>query len=519
MENNLETIKDLNPHLLWRHFATLASIPRPSKKEQNVGEWLREFASELGLKYKQDKVGNIVIYKDRQNSKSNKTLLLQGHQDMVCEADPGNLINFDTDPIELRIEGDYVYANHTTLGSDNGIGVCAILCILEDKDISHPKMEALFTIDEETGMTGIMELGEDMIHADFMLNLDTEEDGSVYIGCAGSRDITIHNTFTKESELRHIYSINISGLRGGHSGVQINENRGNAIKILTQILFDISTHYPIHISQINGGNKLNAIPRNSNIEFAITNEVAEVNEISEVSSIISYIQSKIQEFEQNYVLIEKDLKITFEDLDKESTSFSLRDSQYIIHTLNAIPSGVIQMNSDIPHLVQTSNNLSVVKTSDNEITIICMHRSSDLFELNNVSRQILSIVIPQDTIMSEFIFSDLSSHKIEVDNNIIMQNIELSNVSIPWKPEPHNILLDSFQEVHKNLFGVEAEVKAVHAGVECGFVRSYLKECKIISFGPQIDDAHSPKEHVQISNVEKFYTLLVNFIEKINSLE
>jgi dipeptidase D len=509
MEENKKVIQNLKPEKLWSYFAELTQIPRPSMKEEGVRTWIRKFADERNLKYKEDEAGNLVVFKNAQNSSSQKVLLLQAHMDMVCEKKPEVQKDFDKEGIDLRLDGDYIYAQGTTLGADNGMGLCTILCILDDKNISHPPLQALFTVNEETGMTGVMALDQAMISADYMLNLDTEEEGSVYIGCAGSRDTNIKFEYAKtvlDSNLAQ-YKLEIGGLRGGHSGVQIHENRVNAIKLIGQLLFDITSSHDIQLIEINGGNKRNAIPRDCTVKFAVKKD--------ESKDVLEKLNQKIKDAIENYKNIETEISIDLiEENNVETTAFKPEDSNYILNIINAIHSGVYRMSSDVPGLVETSNNLGVIKTDDNTVEITCMTRSSDQFELNNAFRQILSSL---GLYLNEE--KDLFEAKpIEIirEQGTDRITINLSKVSVVWKPEPKSELLDIFQNAHENLFGKKAEVKAVHAGLECGTIRQYLPKCQIISFGPQIDDAHSPNEHVKVSSVEKFYELTVSVISQIS---
>jgi dipeptidase D len=502
LTHNHQIIANLEPSNLWSFFAELANIPRPSLQEEGVRNWLKNFATERNLDYKQDAIGNLFIYKPAQNSTSSNTVLLQAHMDMVCEKDPEIVHNFDTDSIVLREENGFIYATGTTLGSDNGIGLVSALCILDDLQISHPTIEAAFTMNEETGMDGIMNLDKSLISANYVLNLDTEEEGSVYVSSAGSRDIEIViNPQTVQISSQKGLNIKISGLRGGHSGVNIHENRLNSNKILSYILSQVQSQ--IVLSEVQGGSKRNAIPRNSQASILVLNG----DELGFIKSKLEQIAGKIT---SNYIGIEPNIKIQITE-NLIDSHFEIQASQRVISLLNAIHSGVYQMSSVVPNLVQTSNNVGVIESDpDGNLTICNMLRSNDDYELEVFTNQILSVV--KGVFGVSFGSFDKKATVLKDENNTSIK-VVLSPTTSGWKAESDNPLLEVFQSSHTKITGQPAVVKAVHAGLECGFLKEYLPHSKIISFGPQIDDAHSPKEHVKISSVQEFYTILIDLIQ------
>ncbi len=521
--HNHKILSELTPNKLWSFFAELSNIPRPSEQEQGVRDWLAKFATDRNLNYKQDKIGNFFIYKPAQNSSSTKTILLQQHMDMVCEKDPEINLDFSTDPIVLRQDGDFIYATGTTLGADNGIGLVASLSILDDQNISHPNIEAVFTMNEETGMDGIMYLDKSFISADYVLNLDTEEEGSVYVSSAGTRDVEIilnptKINFTenpkKDDQPKNALQIQISGLRGGHSGVNIHENRLNSNKILGVLLQEIQ--FQILLVDITGGSKRNAIPRYSQAVIVLDDLADDLEEQSKESKkSLEDIQVKLQTLSNkiisNYQEIEPEINITI-TLTTTQYCFDKKSTLQILNILNNTHSGVYQVSSVVPDLVQTSNNLGVIENNNGVITIVNMARSSDDFELDLLVKQLLSIVQTAYAVQ----FGDFDKAKTELlpifsysKNDL---KVILSATTAGWKTQVHNPLLDIFQIVHTKVTGQKAEVKAVHAGLECGFLKDYLPNSSVISFGPQIDDAHSPKEHVKISSVQEFYDILVELV-------
>lgn len=504
--DNHQVIANLKPQNIWKLFADLAKIPRPSGQEEGVRDWLIGLAHENNWECKVDSTGNLVIYKSAQNSSSEKTLLLQAHMDMVTESDPDKEIDFSKDPITLKQEGEWLMADRTTLGSDNGLGLVAIVGLLLDKEISHPNLQALFTVDEEVGLTGALNLDASLINADYVLNLDTEEEEAVYVSSAGSRDLEAKVNFIKGTTKKSratCFKLKIDGLRGGHSGVNIHEDRQNAIKLLAQTLSVLQSATDLELVSIEGGNKRNAIPRYAEAEFIVHPDSIEVLRQTH-ATYSDRLKKMFKEAEPN-------IEITLAEDGIRNLTFTPEDTRAIINLLQAIPSGVLQMSPTIPDLVQTSNNLGVITSQDDGIEIICMLRSNADEELLNLTHTLISIFSLIDTLTLPENFFGTSEQHISSDKVFL----EFSQVSPGWKAQSDNELIDYFQESHQEITGKKASVKAIHAGLECGVILSYLPKAKCISFGPEIRDAHSPVEKVKISSVETFYKVLVNLVEKL----
>ena len=497
---NQEILKDLDPRRVWELFAELTQIPRPSNKEEGVRFWLKDFADKNNLTYKQDEQGNLVIYKPEQNTNSKKTLLLQAHMDMVCQKEADLDFDFDKDSIRVRIENNFVYACDTTLGSDNGIGLCMILAILEQKSISHPKIEALFTMNEECGMFGVMGLDKSLISADYMINLDSEEEGTLWTSSAGGRNIfaEIPMNYINTNTYQVAYELKISGLRGGHSGVNIHENRVNGIELLAYILGLIQSKIGLSLVSIDGGNANNAIPRD-------TQAVLVFNRGFDLASI----EKEIKYVNEQYINKESELSISITQTELPNQAIDQNTSRRFIKTLQSIHSGVYQMDETITNLVQTSFNLGIISTSQNKITISGMARSSDDFELKVLLSKLFSVL--ELYLETSFSFDFNLAKKQEIKT--LEYNVELSEVTPGWKHDPQNPLIDIFQEAHQVVTGKKAELMAVHAGLECGMIKQYLPNCKIISFGPTIQNAHTPQEKVGITSVKDCYEVVLKAIQ------
>ncbi len=504
-KKNLETVKDLQPEKIWHYFAELSNIPRGSKKENKVGKWLLDFAKKNNLKAAQDSQGNVVIYKESQNSDSAKILLLQAHQDMVHEKNSNSKHDFNFDPIELQLDGHYLTAKETTLGADNGVGLAIILSILEDRQISHPMIEALFTVDEEEGMNGVRNLDKSLISADYVVNLDSEDIGEVCIGCAGTTDIIFQVDFERESVQTNNIDLKISlnGLQGGHSGMNITENRLNAISSLASLLSNLSQKFEFKLISIKGGNKRNATPRES-------------------QGIINLPTEKVQEFTQEFRKLAKiyrdyhqnkepGLDIRLEKTKKSSRAFSLEDTYKLLHILNSIQSGVWQMSQEIQGLPQTSNNIGVLKTENNRIEINSMVRSSDDLELISTVNKIISVYNLAFGLNLQAQILDFNE-QIYTGNNT---KLILTNQTNAWKPDPNNELIKIYTNIYEEKIGCKPKISATHGGLECGFLKSYLPKSQVISIGPNILNPHSPDEKVDIKSVKVFYELLIVLLRKL----
>jgi len=484
MTNN--EVANLEPNHLWKRFYELTQVPRPSKKEEKVRAYLRELLTSLGIKFKEDKIGNIIAYSPATAGYENSpTIVLQGHVDMVCEKNRNVKHDFENDPIKVRVEDGWVIADGTTLGSDNGIGVAAGIAMMTDPEIVHGPLEVLMTVDEETGLTGANNLEPGFFSGKFLLNLDSEEDGAFYVGCAGGID-TI-GTFTIATEnvdsTWASYRLIVDGLRGGHSGLDIIHGRGNAIKLLGRVL-NMLNDIDYRIAILSGGSLRNAIPRDAEAVLIMSESNFE-NANKELKAVH---QTLAKEFKSVDTGLEIKLEKTGSDLTKVYTR---KFSNHIIDVLLALPNGVIAMNHDIPGLVETSTNLATVRTEKGKLRIGTSQRSSSLSQKQYISESVSSIF-------------KLANAEIEVGDGYP-----------GWEPDLESKLLKISREVYNELFGKQPEIKAIHAGLECGILETKNPGMEIISFGPTIQNAHSPTERVNIETVDKFYLLLKNLIREL----
>lgn len=478
-------VSDLEPKELWRHFDKILTIPRGSKNEAEMGEYVIEIAKKHGLEYTQDQTGNIVVKKPgTSGNESAPITILQSHLDMVCEKNADVEHDFTKDPIKPRKEGDYLYATGTTLGSDNGIGVAAALAVMESESIKHGPMEFLFTVDEETGLTGASSLREDLLEGRRLINMDTEEEGSLYVGCAGGAGVNLDLTLKRESAPSDTVALDIKlhGLLGGHSGVDIHLQRGNATKLLARALNSAFREAPFRLVTFNGGNMHNAIPREAFATVAVPKSKRDAFEKA-LKQEFAAIQSEFKPAEPNmkYSISEGDAG---DVLDERST-------KTLINMLNALPHGVLVMSYDIPDLVETSSNLATVRTDNGTLKVHVSNRSSVDSAIEAIQQRVASI-------------GALAGAKVE----------EVEGYP-GWKPNMDSRVLKVAQEVHKSVLSKEPEIKAVHAGLECGIIGEKYPGMDMVSLGPQIEYPHSPDERVRIGSVADFYKLLVGIIEKL----
>lgn len=482
------TIKDLQPSAIWGYFHDITQIPRPSKKEERILAWLLDFARKHNLEAKQDKAGNILITKPATEGKEHvPTLILQSHVDMVCEKNSDVAHDFDNDPIETIIDGDWVKANGTTLGADNGIGVAAQLAVLAATDIAHGKIEALFTVDEETGLTGANALGKDFLTGNLLINLDTEEEGEIYIGCAGGKGTKAYFKYKEKDAPKKYFWVRLSvkGLRGGHSGSDIDKGLGNANKILTRFLYSLNRKkYGMILSEIAGGNLHNAIPREAYAIIGIKEKYKE-----EVRVKLNLFLSKVQE---EYKHTDPGLDMQLESVQIPSKVMNKSVTEKLILALYACPHGVIGMSRDIEGLVETSTNLASVKMLPNH-----------LIEIGTSQR------------------SSVNSQK-EYVVNMVSSVFELAGAKVThsegypgWQPNTDSALLKLAEKAYQSLYNQDAKVKAIHAGLECGLFLEKYPNLDMISIGPDMTDVHSPQEKIKISSVSKFWDYLVRILETV----
>jgi dipeptidase D len=478
-------ITDLQPDRIWKHFYDLTQIPRPSGHEGKVIEHIRKFAESHNLQYSIDEAGNILIRKEAGKDKLNsKKIVLQSHVDMVPQKNSDKNHDFVTDPIETIVEIDWVKANKTTLGADNGIGVAAILSVLESEKINHGPIEALFTISEETGMDGAFGMKPNILTSDILLNLDSEEEGELIVGCAGGLDANMFMTYTKEFPQNvDFFSIELKGLKGGHSGVDINLGRGNANILLVQLLLVLQKDCKIRLASFSGGNLRNAIPREARALIGIKSD--------KVEKLQTIVREYIKLLHSKFEGIEEGIKVDLSSVEYTGTVMPTSKQDKILNALNDCPNGVIRMSPSISDVVQTSSNLAIVKIDEGNCEVKCLLRSSDDLEKNQLADKI------------EKIFKSA-----EAEINFVG--------SYPgWNPDMNSFILLKSKEIYKSLFKKDPEVKVIHAGLECGIIGGVYTNMEMISFGPTIKYPHSPDEKVHIGSVQKFWDFLVKLLESV----
>src|SRR6187402_1706604 len=481
-----QEIRNLEPKALWNKFADLNAVPRPSKKEERVIEFMKDFGASLGLETFEDEIRNVIIRKPATPGMENrKALVLQGHLDMVHQKNTDTVFDFDTQGIDMYIDGDWVRARGTTLGADNGLGVATIMAILESKDIPHPAIEALFTIDEETGMTGALNLKGGILKGDILLNLDTEEDDEIGIGCAGGMDVTATAEFDEEETPDGSvgYIITVKALNGGHSGMDIHKGLGNANKIMNRLLFDAFENFGLQIAEINGGSLRNAIPRESFAKVIIS-EMFDEAYIFDMQEIINDIKAE-------YKTTEPNLSIEIVKCDLPEKVMDLGVQEGIIRAIYAAQNGVYRMSADMENLVETSNNIARVIVKDGEILVGCLTRSSvetSKFDLANSLRSAFELVGCE---------------------------VELSGSYPGWTPNVNSEILDTLVGIYEKQNNEKPKVVACHAGLECGILGTNYPDMDMISFGPTIHGAHSPDERASISSAQKYWKFVLEILENI----
>jgi len=484
MENILNK---LEPKEVWKHFEDICQVPRPSKKEEKIIEFLIEFGKKNSLETKRDEIGNVLIKKQATPGKENlKTVVLQSHMDMVCEKNNDTVHNFDTDPIIPWIDNGWVKAKGTTLGADDGIGMAAEMALLTSNNIEHGPIECLFTVDEETGLSGAFALQPGFFDGKILLNLDSEDEGEIFIGCAGGIDTLANMEYQKEEIPNGHFTlrIDVKGLLGGHSGDEINKGRGNSNKILNRFLWQINKKYHIRINEFNGGNLRNAIPREAYAIITIPSEFKE--------NVRADLNIYAAEMEHVWEIYEPKLKITLESVEKPEFVIDINTSNNLMDAIYACPHGVFTMSSRMPGMVETSTNLASVKfTDDNKIQITTSQRSDVDSEKYNIAQMVGSSL------------------------TLAGAQIEHTDGYPGWAPNPNSEILTVAVDSYKKLFGKEPVVRSIHAGLECGLFLEKYPEMDMISFGPTLRDVHSPDERINIETVEKFWQHLVDIIQSM----
>lgn len=482
-----ENLLTLEPKLLWKNFRELTQIPRPSKHEEAVTRFLLDFGKKHCDEAFIDQAGNVILRKKASSIEmsNRKGVVLQAHCDMVPQKDANKVHNFETDPITTLVSGGFVYADGTTLGADDGIGVAAIMTVMEDNNLKHGPLEALITIDEETGMTGASGLAPNVLNSQIMINLDSEEDNIFYIGCAGGVNVHIEDRiqYVDTPDDFTAYKINVDGLLGGHSGSDIHKNRPNAIKIMFRMLFE-AQKFGLKLCSAEGGNMRNAIPRSCCAEVLV-----ETEDTDRLERFAEEFNAKIA---NEYRDSDPDVKITIEKSDVLPEKYIAVDSsRKIVFLANSIVSGVFAMSADMPGLVETSNNLAILSTNGGKLKIDTLLRSSSDSQLEYLCNIIRCIV------------------------DYCGGEISFSGKYPGWKPNTHSEILDTMRNTYINLFGSKPEVTAIHAGLECGLILGKYPEMDMISVGPNLSGVHTPSEKVEIASVQKFMKLLYQVLENV----
>lgn len=483
----MTSIKELSPQKVWHYFHAITQIPRPSKHEEKMAEYILQFAKEFNLEAIQDKTGNILIRKDATKGReSSPIVILQSHMDMVCEKDSHSNHNFMSDPIETVIDGDWVKAKETTLGADDGIGMAAQLAILASQDLQHGPLEALFTVDEETGLTGAFDLDETLLTGSVLINLDSEDNGEIFIGCAGGVD-TI-GTYTPQYETTpaasFAFKISVSGLTGGHSGDDIIKGLGNANKILVRFLWNAQEELGLRTTYLQGGNLRNAIAREAEAYAIVPNKNKE--------EIRVLLNCYLADLEDELGKLEPNLKIHLQSAKIPKEVFTISFQHQFLHALYSMPHGVMAMSQTIPGLVETSTNLASVKIKEKQIIVATSQRSSIESKKKDIANQVASLF------------------------RLSGADVNHTDGYPGWTPNAKSKIVTIAAEAYKSLFNEEPEIKAIHAGLECGLFLKKYPGLDMVSIGPTIKGAHSPNERLKISTVEKFWKHLVLILKTIS---
>jgi dipeptidase D len=483
-------LDSLEPKLLWSSFDMIRQVPRPSKHEEKIAQAMESWAADNGFDVVKDAAGNMVVkVPATAGHESAPTIVLQGHLDMVCEKNSDVEHDFLNEGINVDVDGDWVVAKGTTLGADNGVGVAAAMAVALDPDAVHGPLEILCTMDEETGLTGAKQLDASMISGRIMINLDTEEDGEIYIGCAGGADIHAHLPLARRRGLMNTVPVQLAvrGLSGGHSGMDIIDNRGNAIKLAVRVvLAALEEGIEVDLVSLDGGSLHNAIPRETFVKCRLHRE--DVDRLKKVAETCT------PGFVEEFGATDPDLNVTVEPIDDTEdlqSVVNVHARDRLLHLVDGLPHGVLSMSRDVPGLVETSNNLAVVKTEDDHATINVSFRSSVMPALYAVARQITSIARQAGA------------------------TVKLEDPYPGWKPNPDSPIVKKTAEVYARVFGSDPHLKAIHAGLECGLLIDKVPDMDVVSIGPEIRGAHSPDERVQISSVDRFYGALKELLKDL----
>lgn len=480
------TVKDLNPKRVFAIFDEITKVPRPSKKEEKIRQYLLDFAKANGINAKTDAIGNVVMTKPATPGHENApTVILQGHMDMVCESNDKSF-DFENTPITTIIDGEWIHADGTTLGADNGIGVAAALAILTDPDLVHGPLEALFTMDEETGMTGAFNLGEGMISGSILINLDSDDDAELFVGCAGGVDTVCSFNYKRSFAPKDFtyFKIDISKGQGGHSGGDIHLGRINANKLLARFLFDLTKKYEVSVAEIDGGNLRNAIPRASHAIVGV--------HTSNKEAVRTALNHFIADVENEYSDLEPTLEIKMESVEMPEFCIDSETSLNLIRALYSAPHGVVSMSRELENLVETSTNLASVKMKeDNKIVVTTSQRSSVDSRKWDIANQVEALFL------------------------LAGATVEHGEGYPGWQPNMKSPIMEMARDAYKELYGVTPAIKAIHAGLECGLFLQKFPHLDMVSFGPTLRNVHSPSEKMHIPAVERFYEQLKLILRKV----
>ncbi|OCA72748.1 cytosol nonspecific dipeptidase [Chryseobacterium contaminans] len=475
-------LSNIEPQIIWKNFSKLNAVPRPSKKEEKVIAFIKGFGEDLGLETTVDEVGNVIIKKPATAGMENrKSIVLQSHLDMVCQKNNDVNFDFETEGIKMEVDGDWVKAQGTTLGADNGLGVATIMSILESSDIPHPALEALFTIDEETGMTGAIGLKPGQLTGQILLNLDTEEDDEIDIGCAGGVDVTITQNYATETPKGQVVRIEVKGLQGGHSGMDIHKGFGNANIILGRLLYKGIENQNVELISIDGGGLRNAIPREAVAIISVRNAQEFIQDATVLKA----------EILEEFASVEAGLQINIENSTSSDKAISEADSKKVILTLKALHNGVYRMSPDVADLVEASNNVARVELKGGELKILNLTRSSVDSSKYSTAEQLKSVA------------------------ELAGMNVVFSGSYPGWKPRPGSEIVQIMEKIYTEKFNEKPHVVACHAGLECGIIGANYPDMEMVSFGPTIRGAHSPDEKANIPSAQKFWSFLKDILANI----
>ncbi len=483
----METLKGLKPEAVWGYFEEICRIPRPSRKEEKIGAWLMEFARKHRIEARQDEAGNVLMSKPAMPGREEApTVVLQAHMDMVCEKNADTVHDFDKDPIRPYIDGEWVKAKGTTLGADDGIGMAAALAVLTSEEVKHGRVECLFTVDEETGLTGAFALKPGFFSGKILLNLDSEDEGEMFVGCAGGIDTVVRMPYTKEAVPAHRFAVKVTvkGLQGGHSGDDINKGRGNAIKILNRFLWEMNRKHGISVASFAGGNLRNAIAREASAVMVFEEALKEPVRVA--------FNIYTAEMERVWKITEPGIALELESEEVPAEALDAASTTRLLDALYACPHGVFAMSYRMPGMVETSTNLAAVKfTEENTILITTSQRSDVDSEKMNIAQMVAAVF------------------------RMAGASVEHGEGYPGWAPNPDSAILKIAVDSYKRLFGKEPVVRSIHAGLECGLFLEKYPGMDMISFGPTLRGVHSPDEKVEIKTVEMWWRHLTDILEKV----